>query len=428
MKVKLQNIINYIIIFTIFSDAFGVGDIFSLAEFRISYIIMPLVLLFWIPFLKNIYFNKAFFFLFIIIIISSLYNIYIGKDTLVLLTKQVMGISLNAIMFYLLIKVNKYDLKRLFKVYLNIAFLVGAIGLIQELSYLLNFKFGYDFQYIISSWRVAGSQSGFLRINSILSEPASFCYTMIPAFFVSIISFSRNSFQFLTKWKSLIIISSFFLTFSTVGYIGIIFSLFLLMYNHRKTRYIFGCTVLMFVFVFLVWNNISAVQLRIGDSIDMLTGKANLTTVNLSTFSLFSNSLVAYNSFKDNPIFGSGLGSHEISYYKYINDIVDVNKISMLLNVNDANSLFLRLLSETGLFGIIIFFYFIFKFHLSKKRDESNYLWIINNAILVMFLIRLIRAGHYFIYGFFFFFWLYYFAWKLNKTQSKNYEDKNYYY
>ena len=160
----------------------------------------------------------------------------------------------------------------------------------------------------------------------------------------------------------------------------------------------------------------------------MLTGKANLTTVNLSTFALFSNSLVAYNSFRDNPIFGSGLGSHKLSYHKYIGDIVDVNKISTFLNVDDANSLFLRLLSETGLFGIIIFFYFIFKFHLSKKRDESNYLWIINNAILVMFLIRLIRIGHYFIYGFFFFFWLYYFAWKFNKTQSKKHKDKNYYY
>ena len=415
MKVKLQNL-NYIVVFTIFSSAFTFGNIFSFADLRITYLIMVLALLSWLLFLKNVYFNKVFFFLFSIIIISSLYNIYIGKDTLGLLVKQVIGISLNAIIFYLLIEINKYDLKRLFKVYLNIAFLVGAIGLFQELSYLLNFKFGYDFHYIIPNWKISISQTGFLRINSILSEPSSFCYSMLPAFFVSLISFSKNSFRFLTKWKSLIIILSFFLTFSTVGYIGIVISIFLLMYNYRKIRYIFRSIIFMFVFVFFLWNNIGDFQVRIGDSIDMLTGKANLTTVNLSTFALFSNSLVAYNSFKDNPIFGSGLGSHKLSYYKYIKDIVDVNKISTFLNVDDANSLFLRLLSETGLFGIIIFFYFLFKFHLSKKRDESNYLWIINNAILAMFLIRLIRCGHYFINGFFFFFWLYYFAWKLNKT------------
>jgi len=427
MKVKLQNL-NYIVVFTIFSSAFTFGNIFSFADLRISYLIVVLALLSWLLFLKNVYFNKVFFFLFSIIIISSLYNIYIGKDTPGLLVKQVIGISLNAIIFYLLIEINKYDLKRLFKVYLNIAFLVGAIGLFQELSYLLNFKFGYDFHYIIPNWKISISQTGFLRINSILSEPSSFCYSMLPAFFVSLISFSKNSFRFLTKWKSLIIILSFFLTFSTVGYIGIVISIFLLMYNYRKIRYTFVSIILMFVFVFFLWNNIGDFQVRIGDSIDMLTGKANLRTINLSTFVLFSNSLVAYNSFKDNPIFGSGLGSHKLSYHKYINDIVDVNKISMFLNVDDANSLFSRLLSETGLFGIIIFFYFLFKFHLLKKRDESNYLWIINNAILAMFLIRLIRCGHYFINGFFFFFWLYYFSWKLNKTQYKNYEDKNYYY
>ena len=428
MKLTLKDIINYIVIFTIFSSAFTFRDIFLFADLRITYLIMVLALLLWILFVENIYFNKAFFFLFSIIIISSFYNIYIGKDTLGLLAKQVIGISLNAIIFYLLLKINKYDLKGLFKIYLNIAVLVGAIGLIQELSYLLNFKFGYDFYYIIPNWKTSISQSGFLRINSILPEPASFCYSMMPAFFVSIISFSRNSFRFLTKWKSLIIISSFFLTFSTIGYIGIVISLFLLMYNYRKIRYVFAGIIIVFVFVFFLWNNISEFQVRIGDSIDMLTGKANLETVNLSTFALFSNALVAYNSFKDSPIFGSGLGSHKLSYYKYINDIVDINKISTFLNVDDANSLFSRLLSETGLFGIVIFFYFLFKFHLSKKRDESNYLWIINNAILAMFLIRLIRCGHYFINGFFFFFWLYYFAWKLNKTQSKNYEDKNYYY
>ena len=77
------------------------------------------------------------------------------------------------------------------------------------------------------------------------------------------------------------------------------------MYNYRKIKYIFGCIILVFMFVFFLWNNIDDFQTRIGDSIDMLTGKANLTTVNLSTFALFSNSLVVYNNFKDNPLFGS---------------------------------------------------------------------------------------------------------------------------
>jgi len=208
----------------------------------------------------------------------------------------------------------------------------------------------------------------------------------------------------------LIIISSVFLSFSLVGYIGMIVSLALLFYNYVKIRYLVIGTMLIAVLIFFAYNNIGDLKMRIDDSIDVLTGKMNLYSANLSTFTLLSNTLVAYESFKDNPVFGSGLGSHEISYNTYIGKVVDVDKVIKFLNMQDANSLFLRLLSETGLFGILLFFYFIFKFHVLRKNDKSGYLWLISNAILAMFLIRLLRCGHYFVGGFFFFFWLYYFA------------------
>lgn len=417
MNINLQKFINYIVVFTIFGSGFDLSGIFSFADFRISYLLILFALLLWLPFLKGIYFNKFFLFFFSLIVIFSLYNVYIEKDTIGLLTKQVIGISLNAFIFYLLVKINKYDVKRLFKIYLNIAFLIALIGLIQELSYLLGFKAGYDFSYILPSWKVDISGTGFLRVNSILPEPASFCYSMMPAFFVALTSFSKKNFKFLGKWKSLVIISSFFLTFSTVGYIGITTSLFLLIYNYRRRiGYVFLGAISIFLLIFFLWNNISDFRMRIDDSVNVLTGKASLETVNLSTFTLFSNALVAYNSFKDNPVFGSGLGSHQISYYKYIGQVIDVDELSTFLNFNDANSLFLRLLSETGLFGLLIVLFFIFRFYLSRGKDKTDYLWIINNAVLVMFLIRLIRSGHYFIYGFFFFFWLYYFTWKSNRA------------
>lgn len=56
----------------------------------------------------------------------------------------------------------------------------------------------------------------------------------------------------------------------------------------------------------------------------------------------------------------------------------------------------------------------VFKFHVLKKNDRNGYLWLMSNAILTMFLIRLLRCGHYFKGGFFFFFWLYYFAGRSN--------------
>ncbi len=397
-----------------FSGALTFRGVSSFMDLRISYLIMALVLLLCMPFLKGIYFNKTFLSLFGIIIIFSLYNVYIGKDTFVLLTKQVIGIFSTSFIFYLLMEVNRYDVKKLFKVYLNLAVLIGLIGLFQELNYLLGFKAGYNFSYIFPSWGLHLSKTGLLRVNSIMPEPAAFCYSMMPAFFVSISSFSKNSFKFLKKWKSLIIISSVFFSFSSVGYIGITVSLVLLFYNYVKIRYLVIGSALIVVVMFLAYNNIGDIKMRVDDSIDVLTGKMSLYSANLSTFTLFSNALVAYESFKDNPVFGSGLGSHEISHNRYIGKVVNVDKVRRFLNIQDANSLFLRLLSEIGLFGILLFFYFIFRFHVLKKNDRSGYLWLISNAILAMFLIKLVRGGHYFVGGFFFFFWLYYFAGRSN--------------
>ena len=50
-------------------------------------------------------------------------------------------------------------------------------------------------------------------------------------------------------------------------------------------------------------------------------------------------------------------------------------------NREDAGSLFLRLLSETGLFGLLLFFVFIVKYYLKRRDDPSKFFWIMNNAI-----------------------------------------------
>lgn len=415
MKVSIKSSINYIAVFTIFIDTLVLNSrvMYHFGELRLSYVLMPFILILMLPTLKGIYFNKYFLYLFSAIVVLSLYNVYIGKDNLSLLLKQVIGVFLSALVFYLLFSLNNYNVKELFRVYLNIALGVAIIGLFQELSYLLGFKAGYDFSYILPGWSLGGSGTGgrttyFLRVTSILTEPAHFSTVMMPAFFASLTSFSKINFRFLGKWKSSLIILSFFFSFSSIGFLGIIFSLMLLAYNNRKWSYVIVSTIIITAFVLFTYSNIVEFRTRVNDSVSVLSREMELQEGNLSTFALFSNALVAYNSFKNNPFFGSGLGSHEISYDKYIGEIVKVD--FEIVNREDANSFFLRLLSETGLFGLLIILVFIFKYYIQRKKDISNYLWIINNAILCMFFVRLVRTGHYFVLGFFFFFWAYYFS------------------
>ena len=248
---------------------------------------------------------------------------------------------------------------------------------------------------------------------------------MMPAFFTSIVAFFQKKYVLIKKWKSFIIISAFILTFSTIGYIGIFLALILLIYNYGKIRYLFLIGLISFLLIIFFWNYIGDFKMRIGDSIEVISGKKSLETSNLSTFALFSNALVTYKVFLNNPLFGEGIGSRPMSYDKYINNVVDVENIPIFKNREGGNSLFLRILSEMGIFGLILFLSFLFKFSLFKRKDRVGYLWIISNAVLLMFLIRLIRAEHYFDDGLFFFFWLYYFNWKANNRQNINCKNKS---
>ena len=129
---------------------------------------------------------------------------------------------------------------------------------------------------------------------------------------------------------------------------------------------------------------------------------------------------VAVQNFKQNPLFGSGLGSHEIAFDKY-------NLNYMLGGIYeffapDANSMFLRILSELGIMGVLFTFMFIFKFFVSKSLGgaEDETYWLISNAILVIIFTQLLRQGNYTYNGFILFACMYYY----NKLKYIEYTEK----
>lgn len=421
MKSSLKTFLNYASVFIVFSGAwslvswqwralFGVRGI-SFAEFRFFYLIMAAVLLLWRPVPRGVHINRIFLVLFLILIFLSLFNVLGGSDSIGLLTKQFIGIFVSAFFFYFLLKVNDYDVRRLFEIYLNIAFFVALLGIIQEVSFLVGFKPGYDYSYFIPFWKATlTADCKLLRVSSIFVEPQRFCNVMMPAFFVSLASFFNSNFKLQKRWKSLIIIISFILTFSTAGYFCAFFSFFLLLVNHRKIRYLMVCLLCVYLVTYFAYNNAGQFRVKVDQSLSVIKGEIRLETLNASVAAFFYNAIVAYNSFKENPLFGSGLGSHRISFEKHVGTTLPIHIHKSVFNKEDANSFFFRLLSETGLLGILAFIYFIFKHYIPRLGDESGYLWIISNAVLALFFIKLLRMGHYFVDGFFFFLWLYYFS------------------
>jgi len=95
-----------------------------------------------------------------------------------------------------------------------------------------------------------------------------------------------------------------------------------------------------------------------------------------------------------------------------------VNIYGFALNTQDANSMFLRLISETGLFGTSIFIFFLFYCFVKKRNEIDDEVWLISGSLFVLIILNLFRQGHFFYSGFPFYFWLYYFNWK-NNNQGK---------
>lgn len=421
---QLTPIFNYLLVFNIFAGAFCVFR--QPFEFYPGYVFILAFLAVYILRYRRVVINANFLVLLVIFTTSSLVNVYLGNVTLFLMTKQVLGILITGAAYYLLIKVNNYDINRLFKIYLRIALVVAAIGIFQEFSYLVGFKIGYDYSWMwmIRKWAVGNAEKlRLLRVNSIFMEPSHFAISMAPAFFVSFINvFKHPIFSLRLKWDSLIIVASYILTFSAVAYIAILISILIFLYS-KGLRYLLWAGIIMPILAFSAYISLLDIRMRINDTAAFFIYPRVTPDTHMSVYSLVSNAFVAFNSFIDNLLFGLGLGSHPVSYDKFLS--LGVAKGLMQYNYltskypevckGDAGSLFLRLLSETGLFGIIAVFYFIFKFRV--KSDSNKNLLIISNAVFILFILQLLRQGHYFYNGLFFFVWIYYFAYRISKSK-----------
>ena len=403
------NLFNYLLVSNCFTGGFILFT--TPFEFYIGYIFMILFLAMYVFSFGRFEINKVFIFILTQVILLSLLNVFWGNDSYFSLLKQFAGFLFNGVGYYLLLKINKNNIDKLFRVYLKLAFIVAIIGIFQEFSYLIGFKYGYDFSYFIPKISsLMGTVFGMIRISSILPEPAHFGAVMAPAMFVSVLNIVKRESNFISRKASILIIISVLLSFSLVSYVGIVIALFLIVFNYKKIMLTVACTSALFVFISSTYLCIPAIRMRVDDTVSVVTGRTPIDKTNNTTFVFCNNMIIAYKSFLNNPLFGSGLGSNPMSYDRYIPQAIDSREYNIGQDKKDASSLFSRLLSETGLIGILLFFYFIVKFYVSKKKNA--HFWIISNSIICLFILNLIRQGNYFSCGFIFFVWLYYFTGK----------------
>ena len=412
----------YLVTFFIYMSIFIQSYVFFKEpfEFQFGYLIYILLL----PgFFRRHKLSRPLALIFLILLIVGIINILFDNNTVELFLKVFTGMSLSYFFYYYVIVQFEFNVEQLFKWYLKGSYICSLIGLYQ----FLGFKFGSINWYNLSrfipfnKWGLTYSEGGNLRINSIFCEPAHLASILSAAFFISLYNLTQKESVFINKFKSIVIIIVYILSFSSLAQTGILVAILLLFLSYGILRYILVVVPLLLITFNFIYANVPEFRQRYDSSIALIQGeKFILGKTHGSSFILYNNYVVASENFKTNFLFGTGIGSHAFAFNIYSLS-KDIEQKGFDSNSADANSMFLRLMSETGLFGIIIIFYIIITGYVKRDPKRLTYHWLISNALLLMILLNLFRQGHYFLYGFPFFVLLYYF----NATAYKDLVNGN---
>lgn len=386
-----------------------------------SYIVM---LLFFPAYLARLPFPREVILVFAPPLAAGILSIQAGDNEWGLFIKIFLGFFSSVLFYRYVFEAFDRDLEKLFNIYLVGASLVSAIGLFQVASYLVGFESGYNFRWLFNKWSLSYGGTG-VRMNSVFSEPAYFAGVIGPAFFVAINNLITRDAKFISRKASWIIAIAYPLTFSTLGFMSMAITALLLLVNYGFIRYALLVGPLVFFGYDYAYENIPEFRQRI-DGTQTAFGEGDpkdLNDVHGSSFVLYNNYVITVENFKRHPIFGTGLGSHPVAFDKYsLTNMAGILKIDF--NKADANSMFLRLLSETGLYGVTVMLVLILRNFFTRQRSANDTNWLISHSVLVVILVYLARQGHYFINGFPFFLWMYYFIRKQNSAQMQQLREE----
>ncbi len=363
--------------------------------------------------------------LLLIPLVVGVFQIILGNNETFLFIKIWGGVLLSVSIYHYVMEYYEFNVDKMFRLYLTWAYWTAIIALIQVVSYKLNFKPGYDYGFLLNKGGHVVTEGGGIRVSSIFLEPSQLGIMLGPAAFVSIINIMRKKKYHFKIYQNIIILLAVYLSKSSTGYLGIFFAILLLGLNFGYVIYVVVFFVLGYFAALGLYNTVDEFKDRVDSSTALwLHDDLAYKNVNTSSFVLYNNAQIAWANLKENPLFGTGLGSHPVAYEKYSLTKTVVKVKGIEFNKQDGNSMLIRLTSETGLFGLVFVFILIFKCFVGYVgNDDDN--WIISGALLVIISLYLLRQGNYFLNGFPFFVWLYYYT-KISsiKKVSQNRTDE----
>ena len=324
--------------------------------------------------------------------VSGGIGIAYSTDTLGLVVKEILGISVSLVYFYYFFRLIGDDFERAFSTYVNIAYWFAILAFPIWVGACIHFG---DIE----------------RLHGFTDEPTAFCELVLPAFY-------WHAHQYFTSRKYGMRVAVFtiavILSSSTNGYMAAAFGAAILLAGRGRLKYFVAVPIVIGAVAALAYAYSIDFRMRVDDTLRAVVTQ-NVIGSNSSTYALISNVFVTRQVLRESPILGNGLGSHPISHERFLADIPGVATFIQGqitgLNATEAASLALRTLSELGILGFSGVLIFVFYFHVGGDGARGA----ISNAILVVFFLKLLRDGNYFFPEQFFFIFIYF----LNHRQRK---------
>lgn len=223
-------------------------------------------------------------------------------------------------------------------------------------------------------WRRCGEMGGLYRAHSFAPEPAQYAMMLTSIIGLAVVRILPHKNLQRSGWKTLLpsfpacmgIILAYILSFSLLAIVSlmVIIAAYVSLFFEKKPSIITGAVlvILMLLGVFTAMD--TATEGKIAQKMTtikmiMPTGDKDVTSDALSALALASNLEVGLKALKANPFTGWGIGGHPFAFAKHAPVWTAKYPILLKLCKEDAGSLGIRLISETGMVGLSVFLLFI---------------------------------------------------------------------
>lgn len=376
----IDKYILYSSVFALFTEDFKYNFIIDWKLFYLIILINSILLISK----KKFFINRNHIIILLFLLFHGIIFYVINKNNLTSLIAQLVGITLSSVYYYSFIK--EYGKNLAINIYLKAAFFFSVLAIPMWLL-KINFFDG--------------------RLNGILSEPAHYAAIMIPAVYIL---FKRKQYS-----KVSVIVLTLIFAKSSIGFVGLLLVFILPLV---KLKYLLRFSVLLLLsaiaFNFYVtsrWNekfsenSNNQIVRKVKQTYQSFTSISDgnfKQDVNLTSYAILSNMFIATQNFLDH-VFGTGLGSYGQQYEKYYHKMKPPKYLITIkqskINKEDANSLFLRMISDLGIFAVFMILFFLFKGYKVYQNKDNN----LQQGAFIYLILKLIREGHYFPPEFYFF-------------------------